>query len=235
MSKANGFRGKVDDWLFKWAPPLGILGVFITLLLTLVGTRRGWLNETNAVILQAGILVALAIITAIYAFYTYYLGKQTKKQAEASVQTAKEMHEQSLASFRPVIWFYTQPPQYIGGNWRLSLHNIGSGPAINPHWELVQEDARHNRVVGLETFGSLSPGQKMEDAVNTPNWATSGTRVRLSCIYQDIQQNGFMANVPIEFRTLPGDALTFFGLEHIQWQEVPYDQWQTLHERFHQS
>lgn len=80
------------------------------------------------------ILLALAIVTGIYARQTKIIADVTKqqaidieKQATASVKMAEEMREQRYSSARPVIEIEARGTKVVD----ISCTNIGVGPALN--------------------------------------------------------------------------------------------------------
>jgi len=97
--------------------------------------------------IQAFAMVLLVIVTAIYAWRTFAISKGTQRQADASVEMAKEMQNQRYDTLRPVIDIEDVKPgppttrvnnqqttdeQKISANFfECVLRNYGAGAAID--------------------------------------------------------------------------------------------------------
>jgi hypothetical protein len=91
--------------------------------------------------------VCTVIVTAVYAFFTWRLWKETQRQAELTGQQAKPTREMFEAAHRP--WVSIEPFQlypFTNSSVRLGfrLHNHGSSPAFITrwvrHWDLDSSD-----------------------------------------------------------------------------------------------
>ncbi len=106
-------------------------------------TITDWINA-NSVLIQAVSTVILAIVTGVYAFLTYGIGKATKQQAKASVKMAEEMREQRYKDTLPLLapTLLSYPSEIAldvvsyealqsGDRIRVMWRNVGKGVAIN--------------------------------------------------------------------------------------------------------
>ncbi len=106
-----------------------------------------WLNDNTGAV-QAIAVVALVIATAFYAWRTWSISSATEKQAEASVEMAKEMREQRMAEDEPVLILDIvgqELPPYLHwhAEWEV-LMNEQTNEVVSP-WPLPQCTVRvHN-------------------------------------------------------------------------------------------
>ncbi len=127
-----------------------------------------WLNDNTGGV-QAIAVVALVITTAFYAWRTWSISSATEKQAEASVEIARETQAARMDAVRPVIdigvnpfakpgyellkeALSEQPPKAL----RCTLRNVGVGPALN-----VAYDIQVGSEIGYKRVGALAVGEQV--------------------------------------------------------------------------
>jgi len=94
---------------------------------------------TTAELIQVILTVVLVLITAVYAWRTFVISKSAGKQADATVQMAKEAEEQRLISTMPTIIqkpiLTTQRPFFS----HFEVYNAGNGPALELNIAILNE------------------------------------------------------------------------------------------------
>ncbi|MBI4236202.1 MAG: hypothetical protein HY688_02445 [Chloroflexi bacterium] len=167
--------------------------------------------------------VFLALITALYTWQTRQIARASAKAAEASAKTAEEMHEQSLAAIRPVIWF-----ECTQGNL-LRLTNIGSGPAIHCHVYTDQPGQVPLSPMPIcDTLTPVRPGDYLPDEIRASGSAVDGDCGTLRCVYQDVQGNWFLTSLDVKLQ----DG-QFSGLDHTKWVKLSAEQGALSHKQAH--
>jgi hypothetical protein len=68
-----------------------------------------WLNDNSGAV-QAIAVAVLVLVTAVYAGLTWWVARATRRQADASVEMAREMREARHAGVLPVVDFVVEPP-----------------------------------------------------------------------------------------------------------------------------
>lgn len=125
-------------WREYWLPLLGIVVVSAVLVTTaiLVSVAPDWLDERAGITIQAGVLVSLAVITAIYSFHTHHLAREARATRLDSVRPVlvlgrlRGLHQAERLLQVPAVAQFSQRGDQIELKWQGDVVNIGAGPAV---------------------------------------------------------------------------------------------------------
>ncbi|MDA1189324.1 MAG: hypothetical protein O2854_06580 [Chloroflexi bacterium] len=117
-----------------------IIGVLVGLVLLGLGIWLSVRYEAAGRGIELFILIALAVITAVYAYSTNGIAKSAKTQADVAERLLDETKEQRLDRLDPVMWVdyleeYDSASRTM--NRFFQAQNIGLGPAVNIDYELA--------------------------------------------------------------------------------------------------
>ena len=90
-----------------------------------------WLNDNSGAV-QAMAVVALVLVTAVYAVLTWGIAAAARRQADASMEMAREAREQRLSGVQALILLQHGGHEDLGTKIcvRFRLMNEGNGPAM---------------------------------------------------------------------------------------------------------
>ncbi len=154
---------------------------------------------------QGVVTLVLAVATGFYAWRTHDISKATKEQAGASIEMAREMHEQRLESVRPVLSVEHRIRDGKVGNApsvAISPRNIGPGVALK-----IECAFEHPRFAYSPLWwAALGPQESCNDArlyrraADDRNDADAavGTLAPIVLTYEDIFGRLFETRVTLE-------------------------------------
>ena len=141
-----------------------------------------WLNDNSGAV-QAIAVVVLVLVTAVYAILTWRIAGAARRQADASVEMARQMREQRLFTSRPIVLLFPLAEERGQEGIRLALEgplpdstpvrltNVGPGiaVAVNVPYKLDGADPEE-RIIDYLLAGSsetegyfyLSPAEDAE-------------------------------------------------------------------------
>ncbi|GEM_PF-6118514 len=160
-------------------------------------------------LLTLGALIGVAIITAVYAYHTFQLGKEAAKQANASRELAEQTVRQMHQNLRPIVVFSLYTPLYDTGTTTktrvaIEIGNEGKGPVLNISYSIqamLTASGPGERFHGfLSGLGISQPlptqgpeGRKWSNSLTVPakeEWAEIA-EVDVTASYEDIYGNRF--------------------------------------------
>ena len=202
-------------WREYWLPLLGIVLVSGVLIVTgmLVSVAPEWLDESAGITIQAGVLVSLAVITAIYSFHTHHLAREARATRLDSVRPVLVLgrvrgHTQAERLLQaPTVAQFSQREEKIELRWQGDVVNIGAGPAVRGSVLLAvgSSPRTETRSAGGSNKVDIPPlgpehASDLGLAVIIPG-ASGGSAIpehgELVVIYQDIHERWMRTRYPL--------------------------------------
>jgi len=128
---------------------IGAVGIAFIIFISVFGA----INMDKAPVFTLVLYAGLIVVTMFYAYYSMETANAAREQADASVEMAEEMREQTIMASRPVIILRAARTESIPSELTqeyFEMYNAGNGPAID-----VQ-------VVLLDQWGKSLNGQRKE-------------------------------------------------------------------------